>query len=70
VSADPLSLILVFLSVTGLVLALTSLSGPRAGRTRVRILRRAGDGPLAPIADAQGSPSPEPAPEPARDRNS
>jgi hypothetical protein len=50
---DPLIPILVFLAVTGMVLALASLSGAKGGQVRVRILRRAGDGSLAPVASAE-----------------
>ena len=47
---DPLLSTLIFLAVTGMVLALTSLSGPTASRVRVRILSPAGEGPLAPAS--------------------
>jgi hypothetical protein len=47
---DPLIPILVFLAVTGMVLALASLRRANAGQVRVRILRHAGDGPLGAAA--------------------
>jgi hypothetical protein len=55
---DPLIPIVLFLSVTGLVLALLSLDRPKPGPVRVRILKRAGASLVAPAAGDQTASEP------------